>query len=292
LGKIADFLRQYSQAHQTFLEFVVTHKKLKIERFHTELAVLYLDKICEISDDDEEEVEQQLSRRQKYRQDLQDLIMESTCLRFPFLLSKMESMAAAELHLEKALISGKLGDDDKALKILVHKLKDYSKAEQYCDKISANSKDKQARLLTNLLAVYLDKNSSSEEVAEFSVPAMDLFSRRVCDMDTLEVLALIPDHWSIAAVSAAIQTALRSSIHNRRMTSIERSLAKADNLNAHFDIIQLTKDHVTLNENSYCMLCKKTFVDTRISRFPNGIIVHDYCAKTKSTCPVTGKVFF
>ena len=59
------------------------------------------------------------------------------------------------MHQEKALISGRMGDHNKALRILVHNLKDFKAAEDYCDKISQG--DNKA-LLSTLLSVYLDNS--------------------------------------------------------------------------------------------------------------------------------------
>ena len=85
------------------------------------------------------------------------------CLRFPFLLSRIESLPASlGLDQEKALISGKMGDHSKALKILVHNLKDYKAAEDYCDKISQQNN---RALLTTLLAVYLDSSLRCSSIA-------------------------------------------------------------------------------------------------------------------------------
>ena len=122
-------------------------------------------------------------------------------------------------------------------------------------------------------------------------PAIDLLNRRSGHMDALQVMATIPDTWSIAAISTALQTLFKSSVHNRRMTSIERSLQEADNLNKKFDEMQNTKDKLIIEKHSYCMSCKKSFEEALVARFPNGIIVCHQCVKDPKTCPVTGQIF-
>merc|ERR1719411_2471566 len=60
------------------------------------------------------------------------------------------------------------------------------------------SADKNLRLLNNLLEVYLDQELSKEQQMEFSTPALNLLHRRANEMDAIEVLRILPDHWSIA----------------------------------------------------------------------------------------------
>ena len=90
------------------------------------------------------------------REKLQSLIVTSSCLKYPLLLSKIEGLAI-DLNQEKALLFGKMGDHQKAMKILVHQLKDFKAAEDYCDKMGQNNKKE---LLGNLLGIYMDKTLS------------------------------------------------------------------------------------------------------------------------------------
>ena len=53
-----------------------------------------------------------------------------------------------------------LGEHEKALRILVHELRDYAAAEQYC-RVNSEGRDlaDRRRLFHLLLAVYLDQNN-------------------------------------------------------------------------------------------------------------------------------------
>ena len=58
---------------------------------------------------------------------------------------------------EKAILYGKMGDHDKALRILVYKIQDFAAAERYCNQISANQSISFKRsVLHNLIKVYTD----------------------------------------------------------------------------------------------------------------------------------------
>ena len=42
---------------------------------------------------------------------------------------------------------------------------------------------------------------------------------------------------------------------------------------------------------SYCVVCKKSFHDSQIARYPNGVIIHGDCMKDPKVCPLTGQMF-
>ena len=146
-------------------------------------------------------------------------------------------------------------------------------------------------LLNKLLEVYLDKNLKSEKREELVGPALDLLHRRAKEMDPIDILRILPDQWSLAALLPALNSMVRAKIHERRMTSVKRHLAEAENLNMQFEGLQLVENPIFVLENSYCMMCKKTFRCPNVSRYPNGVVLHPECVKDVSICPITGQIF-
>ena len=74
---------------------------------------------------------------------------------------RYEQLSYDPLQVIFTIICPQMGDHVKAIKVFVHKLKDFEAAEAYCDKISENSESTVAtkqRLLGNLFEVYLDKS--------------------------------------------------------------------------------------------------------------------------------------
>ena len=148
-----------------------------------------------------------------------------------------------------------------------------------------------SRLLNNLLSVYLDKSLPKDQQEEFELPALDLLQRRAKEMDAVDILGIIPGHWSIAALLPALNLMIRSKIHDRRMSSVKRHLAEAENLDMQYEELQLVESPIFVLENTYCMVCKKNFRSPRISRYPNGVVIHPECIKDASICPITGQIF-
>ena len=386
--QIISFMKpQYTLASFLFLEHLVNEEKLQVEKYHTQLALAYLDEIRKKSgindivkksknitetnskfytkdtskEDNKansqfytsEHLEQPDERKSQFyvsidteenelqtttlRQKFQALIVASCLIKLPFLLSVLEKDFKG-FHQEKALILGRMGDHVKALKIFVHDLKDFSAAEEYCDKIvessytpidtlnsnilmdnnqsnrdssqserqlhsgmgsskcgsnweTTTSSNKSPRLFNMLLEVYLDKELPKEQQEELTSPALDLLQRRAKEMDPVAVLRILPDHWSITALLPALNSMVRSKIHDRRMSSVKKHLAEAEHLNLQQEELQLIENPIFILENSYCMVCKKNFRCPKVSRYPNGVVLHPECIKDVSICPITGQIF-
>ncbi|KAJ8299668.1 hypothetical protein KUTeg_023728 [Tegillarca granosa] len=89
-----------------------------------------------------------------FRSKLRHMLQISNLYRVQLILGKAKEQ---EMHAECAILYGKLEEHDKALRILVHKLKDFGGAENYCI-VNSQGKDPsyRKRLFHALLSVYLD----------------------------------------------------------------------------------------------------------------------------------------
>ena len=78
----------------------------QVEKLHTGLALIYLESIETATGKGNENDQNGISfRREKFRQH----ILQSTCVQFSYLLSRLESSSAgADLHYEKAILYGKV----------------------------------------------------------------------------------------------------------------------------------------------------------------------------------------
>lgn len=139
-----------------------------------------------------------------------------------------DKIAGTDLHAECAILYGKLEEHDKALRILVHELKDFSAAEDYC---LWNSESKglpyRRKLFHMLLSTYLNSSTPNHEL---NMAAVDLLNNHAAEFDAACVLQLIPASWSVQLLSSFLMGAMRESLHSQRMAEIALSLAKAENL--------------------------------------------------------------
>ncbi|KAI8520587.1 transforming growth factor, beta receptor associated protein 1 [Branchiostoma belcheri] len=280
---IVDYLHRYPQAVVGYLEHLVFTRKLEKEKYHTHLAVLYLDKVLQMRKDPSIPTDEMERSREKLRQMLQF----SSLYRVALILGKVKE---TDMYAECAILYGKKEEHDKALRILVYKLKDYRAAEQYCD-TNAKGHDLpyRRRLFQILLSVYLDPMEGGKD--SLAAPAVQLLNNHAEDFDAVRVLQIIPAHWSIGLIQQFLNRAVRQSMHNQRTTRVERMLARGENLQMKGTSVGLKREPITLSEERYCQVCCRPFSDNAFARYPNGLVTHVQCARNKYVCPITGRLF-
>ncbi|BFZ03908.1 hypothetical protein BsWGS_06948 [Bradybaena similaris] len=280
---VVDYLHRFPRAVITYLEYLVFQRRLEKEKYHTHLAVLYMEavlKLMETSSSKQEELDIARSK-------LRHMLQMSNLYRVQLILGKAKEKG---LHAECAILYGKLEEHEKALRILVHKLKDYGAAENYC---LVNSEGKEAgyckRLFHTLLGVYLDPTYQRRDM--LVAPAMALLNSSMAEFDTVKVLQLLPDSWSVGLLSQFLARAVRTSLHNCRMTRIQRMMARGENLLVKQAFIEIQRDAIVLSDERLCAVCNRAFNNPSFVRYPNGVVTHVHCAKNKYICPVSGKLF-
>lgn len=160
-----------------------------------------------------------------------------------FCLGKMEN--CEQLLLERATLHGKLEEHEKALHILVHKLRDFPSAEAFCVWASScRDSAYQQNLFQLLLGVYLDRSSQEKfQTAagggDLEMAAVDLLNRHGEVFDAVNVLRILPEGWSLQLLRPFLGRAIRASMHTCRTSRIALGLAHSENA-------QLLHDRVNL----------------------------------------------
>ncbi|KAJ7319730.1 hypothetical protein JRQ81_019241 [Phrynocephalus forsythii] len=263
-------LNKYPISLVKYLEFLVLERRIKKEKFHTHLALLYLDEVLHLKSSGAEGCKELLAKTQAK---LRHLLRTSDLYRVHFILDKI---SGTDLHMERAVLYGKLEEHEKALHILVQELKDFAAAEDYC---LWNSERRdlpyRRKLFHTLLSAYLDTSTSEEELA---VAAVDLLNNHAPDFDAVRVLQLIPDRWSVQLLSSFLAGAMRESMHAQRTTQIAAGLAEVENLTYRHEKVKLKGSLTVLSDKKLCQLCQSPFREPSFVRYPNGTVVHPHCA--------------
>ncbi|CAM4389633.1 transforming growth factor-beta receptor-associated protein 1 isoform X1 [Caretta caretta] len=273
---VMNCLNKYPKSLVKYLEYLVLDKKIKKEKYHTHLAVLYLETVLKLKSVTTDNCVELTETQTKLR----SLLQKSDFYRIHFILDKIKG---TDLHMERAILYGKLEEHDKALHILVHESKDFAAAEDYCI-WSSESKDLpyRQRLFHMLLSVYLNPGSSD---CELVMAAVDLLNNHAAEFDAARVLQLVPDSWSVQLLSPFLTGAMRESIHAKRMTQITLGLAKAENLIYKHDKVKLKGSPVILSDKKLCQVCQSPFCEPAFVRYPNGGMVHTHCAANRLMNP-------
>ncbi|XP_053520596.1 transforming growth factor-beta receptor-associated protein 1 isoform X2 [Artibeus jamaicensis] len=269
-------LKKYPDALVKYLEHLVMDRKLQQEEYHTHLAVLYLDQVLQqrpSADSMGTEVTEAQAK-------LRHLLQKSDVYRVRFLMEKVQG---ASLPMERAILHGKLEEHEKALRILVHELRDVPAAKDYCLWCS-EGRDPVYRqqLFHTLLTLYL---SPSPLAPELAVAAVDLLNHHAAEFDAAQVLPLLPGSWSVQLLCPFLTGAMRDSVHTRRTAQVALGLAKSENLIYKYDKMRLKGSSFRLSDKNLCQACQNPFCEPVFVRYPNGGLVHTHCAASRHTDP-------
>ncbi|XP_006872500.1 PREDICTED: transforming growth factor-beta receptor-associated protein 1 [Chrysochloris asiatica] len=273
---VINCLKKYPKALVSYLEHLVIDRRLQKEAYHTHLALLYLEEVLQQRPSANGKGAEAATTQAKLR----SLLQKSDLYRVHLLIDKIQGTG---LHMESAILHGKLEEHDKALHILVHELKDFSAAKDYC-LWSSEGRDHpyRQRLFHMLLTIYLSAGPSD---CELVVATVDLLNHHATEFDAAQVLQLLPDTWSVQLLCPFLMGAMRHSIHTKRMTQVALGLAKSENVIYRCDKMKLKGNSVWLSDKKLCQMCQNPFCEPVFVRYPNGGLVHTHCAASRHTNP-------
>lgn len=275
---IVNYLHKYKKAIVVYLEHLVFERNIQKEKFHTHLAILYLDKVLDLQSQEGNVSEELTSARCT----LKNLLQHSNLYRVHLLLGRVKE---TNLFMECAILHGKLEEHEKALEILVHRLKDFQAAEDYC---LWNSKDKdpshRQKLFHMLLTLYLHPDVSSDELI---MAGVDLLNNHAVQFDAVRVLQLVPEEWSLQLLSPFLTKAMRGSFHAKYTAELSSNLARSENLIFKYTKVKSREGSIQLSDKKVCRVCCSYFTEPVFVRYPDGSLVHIHCAKKSHKLPAT-----
>ncbi|TNM95288.1 hypothetical protein fugu_016371 [Takifugu bimaculatus] len=256
-GDVLALLEEYPLAMLLYLEFLIHNLKSEEERHHNYLALAYADRILQVGE------EMHLKTREK----LQQHLWES---KFYDISIVYEHVKSTFLHKEKAILLGRAGKYSEALHLLVQG-HDPKTAEAYCFR-AAQGRDSQFRetLFLTLLQIYL----SSEDLISATV---DLLSNNPGVFAATKVVHLLPDSWSVQLASKFLFGSFRETLHQRRMTMLQKALSEAELMRHNVMRMQASKTKFRLDRGQTCDVCQKEFAEPQFCSL-HGNMMHLDCA--------------
>ena len=166
---------------------------------------------------------------------------------------------------EAIILDGREHHHEDALRLLVHRLGDYDTAVSYCLRggssiyAAPNTKNNKATAVkhrkqssssntpgrdddgddaqTHLFRVLLREFLALDDVSDRVEQTGALLQRFGGWFDVLEVLALLPDGWSVDIAADFLAAALRRLVKEKHESMLARSLSSAENLRVSYDFI-------------------------------------------------------
>ena len=209
---------------------------------------------------------------------------------------RLKNIPFDDLYHARAILVDRLGKYDEALKIYAKSLGDFESAQRYCIKVEYKDKE----IFQKLLKFYLklDKSSTppssqSSYFKPMSPPstqspttvnegglneAVILLSKFPTKFDMNQTLKMLPSITTLKDLNRFLLRSYRSVISKSKETSIVTSMNKAHNDNLAFDLINLERRNVIIDDNRMCPQCKKRIGNSVISiHSPYGQVTHLGC---------------
>ncbi|KAK0392108.1 hypothetical protein NLU13_1606 [Sarocladium strictum] len=165
---------------------------------------------------------------------------------------RLASLPGDLLVPETIILAGRERKHEDALRLLVHKLGDYDTAVSYClrggyttdltpdgrhlsDSIPTTTAtiEEQSRLFHVVLREFLTIEDVSDRVEQTG----RLLERFGSWFEVDEVLAMIPDGWSVDVIAGFLVGALRRLVAERRESSMRRALSGTENLRVAYELV-------------------------------------------------------
>ncbi|XP_068195723.1 transforming growth factor-beta receptor-associated protein 1 [Antennarius striatus] len=265
IQEVLTLLEKYPLALLLYLEFLIYELKSEEEGHHSRLALSYVTQALQ------EEKEADL---RKARWKLQQLLWES---KFYDISTVYNSVEATDLHREKAILLGRMGEHSQALQELVIHEEDPRVAEAFCYRAAEGQGPqlKQTLLLT-LVQIYLNSENLTSA-------AVDLLNNNPQDFAIEKVLQLLPDSWSVQLVSQFLTRSLRETLHQTRMVSLQTALSRVELMRHQVVWMQASKINFRQHEGQKCKVCQRKLIEPHFAWSLHSDPVHTSCNEPSSS---------
>lgn len=279
-----------------YLEHIINELNDGTPEFHQDLVDEYLEKVKSHKYAEGESPEQ-------YRNKLEDFLRKSSKYN-KVKTFKQLPVEDPDLYESRAIVLSAMGNHKQALSIYVFQVKDFAKAEDYCNRTyllqsqpvpAATTHEKpfvpfdpedapQPNIYTILLGLYL-RPPPPHQVAW--PPALELLSKHGARLPASSTLDLMPDDLVIKELEKYFRGRIRNANSVLREERIVRGLEGVCKVELERELL-LGKDvpgqrhagrsrRVIIREDDHCKVCHKRFGASAVRVYPNNEVVHYGC---------------
>ncbi|KAF1977830.1 vacuolar morphogenesis protein AvaB [Bimuria novae-zelandiae CBS 107.79] len=299
--KVVDFLEKIdAKLAVKYLEHIIEELNDLTPEFHQKLVDLFLEKLRahEFADDEE---------KARWRERLQEFLQTSTNYNTMRVFRQLPA-DDADYYEARAIVLSKMGNHKQALQIYVFDMKDYQKAEEYCNQTylsmtqpaaparssstapATSPYDDEPSIYHVLLSLYL---SPPHPHTSNWPPALDLLSRHGARLPANTTLDLVPPSLPVKDLESYFRGRIRgaNSLMNEerivaRLRAVEKVEVEAavllgeEKVDAHGRHVPGGLNRrVVINEERHCAVCHKRFGGSAIRVYPDNSVVHSGCLR-------------
>ncbi|PSN61151.1 hypothetical protein BS50DRAFT_578555 [Corynespora cassiicola Philippines] len=305
--QVLDFLQQIDlKLAVRYLEHIIEELDDMTPDFHQRLVDLFLERLRGGTDEFENEEE-----RVQWRERLQAFLKTSAQYN-RYRVFKQLSPDDPDYYEARAIVLSKMGQHKQALQIYVFQLKDYQKAEEYCNQIylstpqplsptkpfqpsstvpaTSNPDDSEPSIYHVLLSLYLQPPPPHQPNWQ---PALELLSKHGARLPAATTLDLVPASLPVKELESYFRGRIRNanSVMNEerivaRLRGVEKVAVEASVLlgdgrvDAHGRKVPGGLNRrVVIDEDRHCAVCHKRFGGSAIRVYPDNSVVHSGCMR-------------
>ncbi|KAJ4991037.1 vacuolar sorting protein 39 domain 1 [Stagonosporopsis vannaccii] len=297
--RVLEFLeKQDLKLAVKYLEHIIEELNDLTPDFHQKLVDLFLERLRSGTFENEDE-------KVTWRERLQTFLKTSSNYN-NYRVFKQLAPDDPDFFESRAIVLSKMGQHKQALQIYVFQLKDYAKAEEYCNNIflAANtpitsphpqhqsekgiSDTQEPSIYHTLLSLYLTPPPPN---APNWPPALELLSKHGARLPAATTLDLVPPSLPVADLESYFKGRIRAAnsvLNEERIVARLRGVEKvgvelALHLGDQYER-QPSKPgglnrRVVVDEDRHCAVCHKRFGGSAIRVWPDGSVVHSGCMR-------------
>ncbi|RFU25731.1 hypothetical protein B7463_g10601, partial [Scytalidium lignicola] len=292
--RVVDFLQHIDVGLEVkYLEHIISELNDLTPTFHNRLIVAYLHELDENQD-----------RNSEDWKDLMEHFLSFLRSSKQYSLTKAFGLIPRddpEFYEAQAVVLSNLGQHKQALEIYVFKMKDYEKAEEYCNRVhlsldpSDTAKGQSQRPSTShpedplpsvyhtLLSLYLTPPPSYEPNWP---PALDLLSKHGSRLPASSTLSIIPDPLPVAELESYFRGRIRAANSIVNEARIAVGLRRTEAISAQANLLlgeglasgaSGRNRRVVVGEERVCGVCHKRLGGSVVAVLPDNAVVHYGC---------------
>ena len=269
--KVLNYLQDISQPLTIkYLEYIISEKDEISPNFHTSLAVSYVSYLESTSD------------ATTFTKLCTFLNTNPSYYRIERVLSCLPKDTKSPQLLEvKAILYGRRGLHEEALKIYTFEIRDGAKARNYCSDLYDSDLKAGRSALHLLMALYLTPPLKKEP--QRLDLALELLASQGSRMSVVEIINTLPNTTGIQDIAMFLTSQIRALKKSWNNTEFEASLRKVDLVKTQESLLNLQQKSITITNTKTCRVCFKRLGHSVISVFPDGIAIHYGCTRAYQT---------
>ncbi|KAJ3012619.1 Vam6/Vps39-like protein [Thoreauomyces humboldtii] len=206
------------------------------------------------------------------RRKLTSFLENSTAYRAEQVLA---SFPIDALYEERAIVLSRLKRHEEALRIYIEKVRNYRLANIYCEKHYDPSDPVSADVFIILLKLYL----SLVETDRYPIEQVHAFMATYgASISSAKALALLPQTTPLPSLLGYFERCLHDMHRTKNMNEVVKNLLKAECIQFKERLTHETSKRIAVTDERMCSICLKRIANSVFTYYPNGVIVHAYCA--------------